>query len=37
MTAPQAKVNKPPFEPFRVAGVVVLLAAALVLWLVYLQ
>jgi phospholipid/cholesterol/gamma-HCH transport system substrate-binding protein len=37
MTAPQGKVNKPPAEPYRVAGVVVFLIAALVLWLVFLQ
>jgi phospholipid/cholesterol/gamma-HCH transport system substrate-binding protein len=37
MTAPQAKVNKPPARPYRLIGVVVFLVAALVLWLVYLQ
>ncbi len=37
MTMPRGKENKPPFQPYRVAGVVVLLIGALVLWLVYLQ
>ncbi len=37
MTHPRGKINKAPFQPFRVAGVVVFLIAALVLWLVYLQ
>jgi phospholipid/cholesterol/gamma-HCH transport system substrate-binding protein len=37
MTSPRGKVNKAPFEPFRIAGVIVFLIAALVLWLVYLQ
>ena len=37
MTSPRGKINKAPFQPFRVAGVVVFLIAALVLWLVYLQ
>ena len=37
MTSPRGKVNKAPFQPFRVAGVIVFLIAALVLWLVYLQ
>jgi phospholipid/cholesterol/gamma-HCH transport system substrate-binding protein len=37
MTTPRAKENKPPLQPYRVAGVAVLLVAALVLWLVYLQ
>jgi phospholipid/cholesterol/gamma-HCH transport system substrate-binding protein len=37
MTSPRGKVNKAPFQPFRVAGVVVFLIAALVLWLVFLQ
>jgi phospholipid/cholesterol/gamma-HCH transport system substrate-binding protein len=37
MTHPQGKVNKPPARPYRAAGVVVFLVAALVLWLVYLQ
>jgi phospholipid/cholesterol/gamma-HCH transport system substrate-binding protein len=36
-THPRGKINKAPFQPFRVAGVVVFLIAALVLWLVYLQ
>ena len=36
-THPRGKVNKEPFQPFRVAGVIVFLIAALVLWLVYLQ
>lgn len=37
MTTPRGKVNKAPLQPYRVAGVVVFLIAALVLWLVYLQ
>jgi phospholipid/cholesterol/gamma-HCH transport system substrate-binding protein len=37
MTMPPGKENKPPFEPYRLAGMVVFLIAALVLWLVYLQ
>jgi phospholipid/cholesterol/gamma-HCH transport system substrate-binding protein len=37
MTTPQAKVNKPPARPYKLLGVAVLLVAALVLWLVYLQ
>jgi phospholipid/cholesterol/gamma-HCH transport system substrate-binding protein len=37
MTAPQGKINKPPAQPYRVAGLVVFLIAALVLWLVYWQ
>ena len=37
MTSPRGKINKAPFQPFRVAGVIVGLVAALVLWLVYLQ
>ena len=37
MTMPRGKENKPPFQPYRVAGVVVFLIAAVVLWLVYLQ
>jgi phospholipid/cholesterol/gamma-HCH transport system substrate-binding protein len=37
MTHPRGKINKPPSQPFRVAGVIVFLIAALVLWLVYLQ
>jgi phospholipid/cholesterol/gamma-HCH transport system substrate-binding protein len=37
MTAPRAKINKAPLQPYRVAGVIVFLIAALVLWLVYLQ
>jgi phospholipid/cholesterol/gamma-HCH transport system substrate-binding protein len=37
MTTPQGKVNKPPAQPYRVAGLIVFLIAALVLWLVYLQ
>jgi phospholipid/cholesterol/gamma-HCH transport system substrate-binding protein len=37
MTMPRGKENKPPLQPYRVAGVVVLLIAALVLWLVFLQ
>ncbi len=37
MTMPRGKENKPAFQPYRVAGVVVFLIAALVLWLVFLQ
>jgi len=37
MTTPRGKVNKAPLQPYRVAGVVVFLIAALVLWLVFLQ
>jgi phospholipid/cholesterol/gamma-HCH transport system substrate-binding protein len=37
MTSPRGKVNKTPFQPYRVAGVIVFLIAALVLWLVFLQ
>ena len=37
MTTPRGKVNKAPFQPYRVAGVVVFLVAALVLWLVFWQ
>jgi phospholipid/cholesterol/gamma-HCH transport system substrate-binding protein len=37
MTLPRGKENKPPFQPFRVVGVVVMLIFALVLALVYLQ
>ena len=37
MTHPRGKINKAPFQPFRVAGVIVFLIAALVLWLVFLQ
>lgn len=37
MTSPRGKVNKAPFQPYRVAGVIVFLVAALVLWLVFLQ
>jgi phospholipid/cholesterol/gamma-HCH transport system substrate-binding protein len=37
MTSPRGKVNKAPFQPYRVAGLVVFLIAALVLWLVFLQ
>jgi phospholipid/cholesterol/gamma-HCH transport system substrate-binding protein len=37
MTSPRGKVNKPPFQPFRVAGFIVFVIAALVLWLVFLQ
>ncbi|UMB70038.1 MCE family protein [Mycobacterium paraterrae] len=37
MTNPRGKVNKAPFQPYRVAGVVVFLIFALVLWLVFLQ
>jgi phospholipid/cholesterol/gamma-HCH transport system substrate-binding protein len=37
MTSPRGKVNKAPFQPYRVAGLIVFLIAALVLWLVFLQ
>jgi phospholipid/cholesterol/gamma-HCH transport system substrate-binding protein len=37
MTAPQGKLNKPPVRPYRAAGAIVFLVAALVVWLVYLQ
>ena len=37
MTSPRGKVNKAPFQPYRVTGVIVFLVAALVLWLVFLQ
>jgi phospholipid/cholesterol/gamma-HCH transport system substrate-binding protein len=37
MTYPRSKINKTPFQPYRVAGVVVFLIGALVLWLVFLQ
>jgi phospholipid/cholesterol/gamma-HCH transport system substrate-binding protein len=37
MTMPRGKENKPPLQPYRLAGVVVALVGALVLWLVYLQ
>ena len=37
MTSPRGKINKAPFQPFRVVGFIVFLIAALVLWLVYLQ
>ncbi len=37
MTHPRGKINKAPSQPFRVAGLVVFLISALVLWLVYLQ
>ena len=37
MTHPHGKINKVPFQPFRIAGLIVFLIAALVLWLVYLQ
>ncbi len=37
MTTPRGKINKPPLQPYRVAGLVVFLIAALVLWLVFLQ
>src|SRR6201996_1032230 len=37
MTHPRGKVNKAPFQPYRVAGVIVFLIFALVLWLVFLQ
>ncbi|HET9877512.1 MAG TPA: MCE family protein [Mycobacterium sp.] len=37
MTTPHGKINKPPVRPYRVAGVAVVLVAALVGWLVYMQ
>jgi phospholipid/cholesterol/gamma-HCH transport system substrate-binding protein len=37
MTMPRGKENKPALQPYRVAGMVVFLIAALVLWLVFLQ
>jgi len=37
MTYPRGKINKVPYQPFRIAGVAVFLIAALVLWLVYQQ
>ncbi|MGA7133625.1 MAG: MlaD family protein, partial [Mycobacterium sp.] len=37
MTHPRGKINKAPFQPYRLAGVIVFLIAALVLWLVFLQ
>jgi phospholipid/cholesterol/gamma-HCH transport system substrate-binding protein len=37
MTSPRGKVNKAPFQPYRIAGLIVFLIAALVLWLVFLQ
>jgi phospholipid/cholesterol/gamma-HCH transport system substrate-binding protein len=37
MTSPRGKINKAPFQPFRVAGFIVFLIAVLVLWLVFLQ
>jgi phospholipid/cholesterol/gamma-HCH transport system substrate-binding protein len=37
MTSPRGKINKAPFQPYRVAGLIVFLIAALVLWLVFLQ
>jgi phospholipid/cholesterol/gamma-HCH transport system substrate-binding protein len=37
MTTPHSKINKAPFQPYRVAGVIVALIGALVLWLVFLQ
>lgn len=37
MTSPQGKLNKPHTQPYRVAGLVLALVFALVLWLVYLQ
>ncbi len=36
-THPRGKINKAPFQPYRIAGLIVFLIAALVLWLVYLQ
>src|SRR6201992_48938 len=37
MTTPRGKINRPPLQPCRVAGLLVFLIAALVLWLVFLQ
>jgi phospholipid/cholesterol/gamma-HCH transport system substrate-binding protein len=37
MPSPRGKINKAPFQPYRVAGLIVFLIAALVLWLVFLQ
>jgi phospholipid/cholesterol/gamma-HCH transport system substrate-binding protein len=37
MTTPHGKINKPPLQPYRLAGVGVLLIAALVIGLVFLQ
>lgn len=37
MTTPQGKLNKLPSRPYGLAGVAVVLVAALVVWLVYLQ
>src|ERR1700741_3751460 len=37
MTTPRGKINKAPFQPYRIAGLIVFLIAALVLWLVFLQ
>jgi phospholipid/cholesterol/gamma-HCH transport system substrate-binding protein len=37
MTTPRGKVNKPPARPYKLIGVAVLLIAALVVWVVYLQ
>jgi phospholipid/cholesterol/gamma-HCH transport system substrate-binding protein len=37
MTTPRGKINKAPFQPYRVAGVIVFLIFALVLWVVFLQ
>ena len=37
MTQPRGKINKLPSQPFRIAGLIVFLISALVLWLVYLQ
>jgi len=37
MTQPRGKINKAPLQPYRVAGVIVFLIGALVLWLVFLQ
>src|ERR1700739_1857501 len=37
MTTPRGKINKAPFQPYRVAGLVVFLVAAVVLWMVFLQ
>jgi len=36
-THPRGKINKLPRQPYRIAGIVVFLIAAMVLWLVYLQ
>src|SRR6202161_129216 len=37
MATPRGKINKEPFQPYRLAGGIVFLIGALVLWLVFLQ